>query len=107
MWTSKSRGTKEGRGAHAAYLPQCFLNPYLHPQTCVLATSLSHFYFLGGAFLKLVAGEESFCNEGNPGSIPGSGRSPGEGISYPLQYSCASLLAQMVKNPPAMPETWV
>ena len=39
--------------------------------------------------------------------IPGSGRSPGEGIGYPLQYSWASLVAQLVKNPPAMRETWV
>ena len=39
------------------------------------------------------------------GSIPGSGRSPGEGIGYPLQYSWASLVAQLVKNPPAMRET--
>ena len=38
---------------------------------------------------------------------PGSGRSPGEGIGYPLQYSWASLVAQMVKNPRAMWETWV
>ena len=39
--------------------------------------------------------------------IPGSGRSPGEGIGYPLQYSWASLMDQMVKNLPAMWETWV
>ena len=39
---------------------------------------------------------------GDPGSIPGSGRSPGEGIGYPLQYSWASLVAQLVKNMPAM-----
>ena len=39
--------------------------------------------------------------------IPGSGRSPGEGTGYPLHYSWASLLAQLVKNPPAMQETWV
>ena len=39
--------------------------------------------------------------------IPGSGRSPGEGIGYPVQYSWASLVAQLVKNPPAMRETWV
>ena len=32
-------------------------------------------------------GKESACNAGDPGSIPGSGRSPGEGIDYPLQYS--------------------
>ena len=40
-------------------------------------------------------------------SIPGSGRFPGEGIGYPLQYSWASLVAQLVKDPPAMWETWV
>ena len=39
--------------------------------------------------------------------IPGSGRSTGKGIGYPLQYSWASLVAQLVKNPPAMQETWV
>ena len=54
-----------------------------------------------------LSGKESACNTGNPGSIPGSGRSPEEGIGYPLWYSWASLVAQMVKNPPAMQETWV
>ena len=53
------------------------------------------------------AGKESACNAGDPGSIPGSGSSPREGIGYPLQYSWASLVAQTVKNPPAMWETWV
>ena len=52
-------------------------------------------------------GKESTCNAGDPGSIPGLGRSTGEGIGYPLQYSWASLVAQLVKNPPAMWETWV
>ena len=52
-------------------------------------------------------GEESACNAGDPGSIPGSGRSPGEGIGYPLQYSWVSLVAQLVKNLPAMWENWV
>ena len=42
-----------------------------------------------------------------PGSIPGLGRSAGEGISYALQHSWAFLVAQLVKNPPAMRETWV
>ena len=51
--------------------------------------------------------KESACNAGHPGSIPGSGRSPGEGIGYPLQYSWASLVAQLVKNPPARQETLV
>ena len=53
------------------------------------------------------AGKESTCNTGDPGSIPGSGSSPGEGIGYPLQYSWASLVTQMVNNLPAMWETWV
>ena len=52
-------------------------------------------------------GKESACNAGDPGLILGLGRSPGEGIGYPLQYSWASLVAQMVKNLPVMQETWV
>ena len=43
-------------------------------------------------------GKEPTCNAGDPGSIPGSERSPGEGIGYPLQYSWASLVAQLVKE---------
>ena len=53
------------------------------------------------------AGKKATCNAGDPGSIPGSGISTGEGIGYPLQYSWASLVAQLVKNPPAMWETWL
>ena len=52
-------------------------------------------------------GKESSCNAGDPGSIPGSGRSAGEVIGYPLQYTWASLVAQLVKNPPAKQETLV
>ena len=52
------------------------------------------------------AGKESACSAGDPGSIPGSGRSAGKGIGYPL-YSWAFLVAQLVKNLPAMQETWV
>ena len=53
------------------------------------------------------AGKESACNAGDPGSIPGSGRSRGEWIGYPLQYSWTSLVAELVQNPPAMWEIWV
>ena len=45
-----------------------------------------------------LAGKESACNAGDPGSIPGSGRPIGERIGYPLQYSWASLVAQLVKK---------
>ena len=53
------------------------------------------------------AGEESTSNAGDPGLIPGFGRSIGEGIDYPLQYSWASLMPQLARNLPAMWETWV
>jgi len=52
-------------------------------------------------------GKESACNAGDPGSVAGLGRSAGEGMGYPLQYCWASLVVQLVKNPPAMRETWV
>ena len=51
--------------------------------------------------------KESACNVGDPGSIPGSRRSPREGNGNPLQYSWACLVAQLVKNLPEMQETWV
>ena len=50
-------------------------------------------------------GKESTCNAGDPGLIPGWGRSAEEGIGYPLQCSWTSLVVQMVKNLPAMQET--
>ena len=52
-------------------------------------------------------GKESTCDEEGPGSIPGSGRSTGERTGYPLQYSWASLVAQLIKNPSVMWDTWV
>ena len=58
-------------------------------------------------FPDSLVSKESTSNAGDPSSIPGVGRSSEEGIGYPLQYSWASLMAQLVKNPPAMKETWV
>ena len=58
-------------------------------------------------FPGISAGEESVCNAGEPSSIPESGRSPGEGINYPLQFYWASLMAQKVQNLPTMQKTWV
>ena len=54
--------------------------------------------FLG--FPDSSADKESTCNAGDPGLIPGSGRSSGEGLGYLFQYSWASQVAQLVKNPP-------
>ena len=62
---------------------------------------------MGQGFPDSSVGKESACNAGDPGSILGSGRSAGEGIGYPFQYSWDSLVAQLVKNLPAMQKTWV
>ena len=58
-------------------------------------------------FLDRSVDKESAYNAGDPGSIPGSEGSPGEGIGYPLQYPWASLVAQLIKKSPATQETWV
>ena len=68
-----------------------------HLFTCLLAICLS-------SLAQLVKNLPAMQK---PSSIPGSGRSAGEGIGYPLQYSWASLVAHLVKNLPAMQETWV
>ena len=52
-------------------------------------------------------GKESACNAEDPGLIPGSKSSAGEGKGYSLQYAWASLVAQLIKNPPAIKETWL
>ena len=78
---------------------------------CLYSTSWEEAsIFLGIIFLGFPdssLGKEFTCNAGDSGSIPGSGRSTGEGIGYPLQYSWGSLVTQLVKNPPAMQETWI
>ena len=60
---------------------------------------------LANHFPHSSVGRESACNAGDPSFQ--SGRSVGEGIGYPIQYFWASLVAQLVKNLPAMWETWV
>ena len=65
------------------------------------------FLILNLGFPDTSVGKEFACNAGDPGLIPRSESSAGEGIGYLLQYSWASLVAQTVKNPPAMQETWV
>ena len=67
---------------------------------------MPQFIFKKG-FPESSASKEFAWNAGHPGSIPGSGRSSGERIGYPLQHSWSSLVAQLVKNPRAMQETWV
>ena len=64
-------------------------------------------FSLNPGFPGSSVGKESACNAGDSSSIPESGRSAGEGTGYPFPYSWASLVAQMVKNPPTMRETWV
>ena len=70
-----------------------------------------HLYYLGLSRetedFNSTGKKKSICSAGDHGSIPGSRRSAGEGIGHPLQYSWISLMAQMVKNPPAVRETCV
>ena len=86
--------------------------------THLFLVSISHLFplpfLLCGDFCSLYslrsfpgrsAGKESACNAGDPVSVPGLGRSPGEGMDYPFRYSWASLVAQMVKNLLAMWQT--
>ena len=80
-------------------------NPY--PWELSLYSGLCQFNRGSRGFPHSSVGKESTCNAGDPGLIPGWGRSAGEGTGYPLQYSWASLVAQLVKNPPAIWETWV
>ena len=95
----------------SGYFP--FFLPIFH--SCMYSFFLSLYTFhkyLLASFLPLgfpdsSVGKESVYNAGDPSSIPGSGRSAGEGIGYPLQYSWVSLMAQLVKNPPAMKDTWI
>ena len=68
--------------------------------------TLGFLYSSFSSSLNSSTGKESACSAGDSSLIPGLERSPREGIGYPLQYSWASLVAQMVKNPPAMWETW-
>ena len=78
--------------------------------SCISCTGrriLYHCTTREGGFPCSSAGKESTCNAGDLGSIPGSGRSPAEGIGSPRQDSWASLLAQSVESLPAMQETWV
>ena len=65
------------------------------------------FLTINMGFLHSSVDKESIHNAGDPSSIPGSGRSAGEGISYPLKYPWASVMAQLVKNPPAKWAIWL
>ena len=117
---SKPFGRKQGAGSAPDpdtenqgkwKLPKCikYTYPSTHPfiilQGIHLLIFTESYCYLGIPWWH--DGKESTCNAGDSGSIPGSGRSLGVGIGYPLQYSWASLVAQTVKNPPAMRETWV
>ena len=81
----------------------CRRNVKIYPEIHLTLES----YIANMGFPDSSDGKESACSVGDPCLIPGSGRSPGEGIVYPLQYSWDSLVDQLVKNSFAMRETWV
>ena len=100
---SCSRGSSQPRDrTHISRIGRRFFTAKLPGKPCSIS-----YPFSDGGFPRSSVGKESDCNAGDPGLIPGSGRSAGEGIGYPLQYSWASLVAQLVKNLRAMWETWV
>ena len=109
-WATVYGVSKSGMGARA-----CFsLNQLEVTHPFILLVTLLLFPLLGGAFCSSMhcfpdswVGKDSACNAGDPSLIPGWGRFTGEGIGYPPQDSWSSLVAQLVKNPPAMQETWV
>ena len=82
------------------------LGPLLTLENWCLHFSCFIYIFILNGFPHSSVGKEPACNAGDPGSVPELGRFAGEGIGYPLQYSRASLVAQLVKNP-TMRETWV
>ena len=78
-----------------------------HPYFWSSRKSFQFFTIKFDDFPDSSVGKESACSAGYPALIPGSGRFTGEGIGNPLQHSWASLVAQLVKNPPVMQEAWV
>ena len=105
------RGSKNGRKNNYKSIPlqfSCFLQIWYQFQKLDLVRAVPDepcLQVLG--FPQSSVGKELACNAGDPGSILGLGRSTGEGIGYPPQYSWVSLVAQLVKNLPAMQETWI
>ena len=82
--------------------PVCFSKSHTYFSCASLESEISDFSYyliLQRVFPDSSVGKESTCHAGEQGSIPGSGRFTGEGIGYPFQYSWASPVAQLVKNP--------
>ena len=95
-----------------SFCPCLSTHTYKHTQSWLFDAELFlcfrvyYNHFLVG-FPESSVGKGFACNAGDPSLIPESGRSTGEGIGYPLQYSWASLVAQLIMNSPTMWETWV
>ena len=99
IWPQEDQRTSEDWPLSSVVIEQ---PPHYHVHIFLLKSKV---FAWGFSFSS--AGKESACNSGDTGSIPGSGRSSGEGIGYPLQYAPASLVVQLEKNPPTKRETWV
>ena len=103
IWvTSQSKARSWGQLTWTIYIT-------IHIYSSIYVSYIYHIYilYLVMNFPDSSVGKESACNAGDPSLFPGSRRSAGEGIGYALQYSWTSLVAHLVKNLPAMQETWV
>ena len=109
QWPQTTRPGARGRGAESLGIVLAAPQPAATSRAGATLPRLRLPFpgHLAGGFPDGSVGKESACNAGDPGLIPGLGRSPGEGIGYPLQYSWTSLVPQLVKDPSAMWETWV
>ena len=96
-----------GKGARALLVWMAAILLIHISQPRQLVQEVTTWQKLLGGFPGSSAGKESACQAGDPDLIPELGRSPAEGIAYSFQYSWAALVAQMVKNLPAMWATWV
>ena len=93
-------------GVQAPYEDQSYeFNAF--PWWPVMLRSLLFIFISSFGFSDYSVGKESVCNAGDTSSIPRSGRTAREGIGYPFRYSWVSLVVQLVKNLPAIRETWV
>ena len=104
-WTELNEGCASYLYVFAWFIPLHLI--WQDPEILLVHVFPLLFLFSEFNFLNSSVGKEPDCKAEDPGLIPGSGRSPGEGIGYPPQYSWASPVALLVKNPSAMQETWV
>ena len=91
----------------SGFFSDAYILFYIHTSLSASLITFDWMQDMYWVFAGSSAGKESTCNAGDPSTIPGSGRSPGEGIYYPFQCSWASLVIQIIKNQPDVKKRWI